>query len=157
MGCSEKRVALIDAFPHGALAAPWALQGPVWSGTFAQAAEGLGVDADRWKAFSPERVWLAVYQHDTQRSRRMTVRAFAMETPARAQQAYLEFVPAGAKAFKAGDEGVWTTDGVFFRWGRLVFDVFNSDAKKSAIPEQAVYLVAFLEKNMPRGLPEQPQ
>jgi hypothetical protein len=155
-GCADRRT-LVDAFPTGAAASPWLLDSPVWSGDFESAAGAIGDDAPTWRRFAPQRVWLAVYKHESRPTERITVRVFDLGTCAQAQLAYNEFKPPLVPAFKAGDAACWTSDGLLLRWGRLVLDIFGGDAQRAAVPEQAVYLLAFLEKHMPPGMPENPR
>lgn len=148
-GCAEKR-SMIDAFPPGSIASPWVLIDDVWSGTFEQASPGIGAEAEKWRRFSPQRVWLASYKHDQRPQSRLTVRAFAFETAAAARAAYDHFEPIGParRPFEAGDRGCWTDDGVMFVWGRLVFDIFASSPTQEASAEQAVYLCGHIERRM---------
>ncbi len=156
-GCGGKRATLADAFPTGSYASPWLLQGALWDGSFEQAADALGDEAESWGAFDSEHVWLAVYRHDTRAEHRLTVRAFAFSSREQARRAFDHFRPADADELEAGDAGCWTEDGVLVLWGRLVFDIFGNDPSAFASPEQAVYLLAFVEKKMPAGLPDAPQ
>jgi hypothetical protein len=133
------------------------LQDAVWDGSFERAAAGLGEEAEQWRAFDPEHVWLAVYQHDTRPEHKLTVRAFAFSPAEQARRAFEHFRPPDADAFQVGDEGCWTEDGVLVLWGRMVFDIFGNDPSAFASPEQAVYLLAFIEKKMPAGLPDAPR
>jgi hypothetical protein len=155
-GCTDRRT-LLDAFPVGAAAAPWLLDSPVWSGDFETAAGSIGNDAAEWRRFNPQRVWLAVYKHDSRPAQRVTIRIFDVGSNEQAQNAYQHFKPPLAPSFGGGDEACWTSDGLLLVWGRLVLDIFGGDAQRAAVPEQAVYLLAFLEKNMPAGLPENPR
>lgn len=155
-GCTDRR-ALIDAFPTGAAASPWLLDGSVWSGDFESAASAIGDDAPGWRRLAPRRVWLAVYKHESRPTQRITIRVFDLGSRAQAQVAYDEFKPPLVPGFSAGDSACWTSDGLLLRWGRLVLDIFGGDAQRGAVPEQAVYLLAFLEKNMPPGVPENPR
>lgn len=152
-GCNGKRITVADTFPIGSVASPWELRDVVWSGTFEQAASGLGEEARPWSAFEPQHVWLAVYQHDTHADHQLTVRAFAFSSSKQAQRAFEHFRSAGANGLEAGDQGCWTRDGVLVLWGRMVFDIFGSGPSTFASPEQAVYLLAFIEKRMPKDLP----
>jgi hypothetical protein len=156
-GCQTERVTITDTFPVGSYASPWVLQGDVWSGSFDHAAAGLGDEANEWAAFEPEQVWLAVYRHDTRTHHKLTARVFAFASPDDARRAFEHFRPADAELLKAGDEGCWTSDGVLVCWGRLVFDIFGNDPASFASPEQALYLLAFIEKKMPPHLPDTPQ
>lgn len=155
-GCTDRRT-LIDAFPTGSAAAPWLLDSPVWSGDFESAAGAIGDDATTWRRFAPQHVWLAVYKHDSRPAQRVTIRVFDLGSTDQARRAYSEFKPPLAPNFGGGDEACWTSDGLLLVWGRLVLDIFGGDAQRAAVPEQAVYLLAFLEKNMPPGLPENPR
>ena len=156
-GCEQKRVSVADTFPKGSYASPWVLQGEVWSGTLGEAASGLGEEAEQWGRFAPERVWLAVYRHDTRANHKLTVRTWAFASTEQARRAFEHFRPANPNELKAGDEGCWTPDGILVRWGRLGFDIFGSSPSAVASPEQAVYLLAFIEKRMPAGLPDAPR
>ncbi|MFQ5807617.1 MAG: hypothetical protein ACE5I3_14310, partial [Phycisphaerae bacterium] len=156
-GCGGKRATIADTFPKGSYASPWVLQDEVWSGSFDQAAGALGEEAEQWRAFEPERVWLAVYRHDTHAEEKLTVRAFAFWSNEQARRAFEHFRPPDADELKAGSAGCWTPDGVLVLWGRVVFDLFGHEPSAFASPEQAVYLLAFIEKKMPRGLPDAPQ
>lgn len=155
-GCGQKRITIADTFPPGAYASPWELENGVWSGSFEQAASGLGEDAEAWRRFNPQRVWLALYRHDTRREQRLTVRAFAFASADEAQQAYEHFRPAAAKELRAGDAGCWLEDGVLVRWGRMVLEIFGGSPGAGSA-EQAFYLFAFIEKRMPPGLPDTAQ
>src|SRR5688572_9708842 len=73
-GCADRR-AMIDAFPTGAAASPWLLDGAVWSGDFESAAAAIGDDAAAWRRLAPRRVWLAVYKHESRPTQRITIRA----------------------------------------------------------------------------------
>jgi hypothetical protein len=156
-GCGEKRVTIADTFPTGSYASPWVLQDVVWDGSFERAAEALDDEAQQWRAFGPEHVWLAVYRHDTRAENKLTVRALAFSSREQARRAFDHFRPADADELEAGDDGCWTKDGVLVLWGRMVFDIFGNDPSASANPEQAFYLLAFIEKRMPAGLPDAPQ
>jgi hypothetical protein len=133
------------------------LQDVVWDGSFERAAAALGDEAPAWGAFDPEHVWLAVYRHDTRAEHKLTVRAFAFSSPEQARRAFTRFRPTDADELEAGDAGCWTEDGVLVLWGRMVFDIFGSDPSAFASPEQAMYLLAFIEKKMPAGLPDAPR
>ncbi|MBI5866574.1 MAG: hypothetical protein HZB38_19075 [Planctomycetes bacterium] len=155
-GCAGRK-AVIDAFPVGAMASPWILDAAPWSGTFDQAASALGDDASGWRTFSPNHVWLGSYHHESRARNRLTARIFSFDNADAASRAFEHFRPPLAKEFKAGDGGCWTDDGVTFRWGKLVVEVFGSNPNEVSIPEQAVYLVAFIEKRMAADLPENPK
>jgi hypothetical protein len=155
-GCARRAKTITSVFPVGSRASPWVLQDQVWSGSFERAVSALGEDAGDWWRFHPTRVWLAVYSHETDPKRRITVRAFAFETAATAGRAYEHFRPFHAKAFSAGDEGCWTEIGVLFVWGHIVFDVFGNDASFSS-QGQSAYLTGFIEKEMPPDLPRSPR
>ena len=156
-GCSRKSVTVADTFPKGSYASPWVLQGEVWSWSLEQAAGGLGEEAGQWAELEPERVWLAVYQHDTRTDHRLTVRGWALSSADQARRAFERFLPADAEALKAGDEACWREDGILVLWGRMVFDIFGSGPSHFASPEQAVRLLAFIEKRMPAELPDNPR
>lgn len=157
VGCGGKHVTIADTFPKGSYASPWVLQGAIWSGTLAQAAEALGDEAAQWEGFRPERVWLGVYRHDTRSADQLIVRAWAFASPTQARAAFEHFRPKGAGPLEAGEEGCWTADGILVLWGRMVFDMFGTGPSATAHPEQAVYLLAFFEKKMPPGLPGDPR
>lgn len=156
-GCGQKRVTINDTFPRGSYASPWVLDGSVWSGTPSAAAYAVGDEYGQWKAFEPERVWLAVYRHDTRKDNTLTVRAWSFPSAQQARRAYDKFRPENASQLKAGDEACWTRDGILIRWGRMIFDIFGRGPAGGTNPEQAVYLLAFFEKKMPRDLPHDPQ
>lgn len=155
-GCA-RQVTVVELFPVGGQASPWVLVGEVWSGPFDAAAAGLGADAERLRPFGVQRVWLAVYGHDTHSMRRLTARVFAFESAERAGEALRVLAPGEAQLFNAGDEGVWTDDGVAYRQGRLLFDIFGNRGDAIAVPEQSVYLSAYFEKQMTRELAENPK
>jgi hypothetical protein len=156
-GCNATRVTIADTFPKGSYAAPWVLRDQVWSGSLARAAEALGDEAAQWGAFEPQRVWLAVYQHDTRRDHELVARIWAFASPGQARRAYQHFRPHDADALEAGDEACWVDDGILVLWGRLVLDIFGRGPTALASPEQAIYLLAFFEKRMPAGLPDDPR
>lgn len=157
-GCHDSR-SMLDAFPPGTVASPWVLDGDVWSGSFASARDALGEEADAWGAFEPQRVWLATYRHDQDPRARLTIRAWAFASREAARRAYDHFEPLGPdrRAFDAGDRGCWTSDGVLFVWGRMVFDIFGSDPSRAASAEQAAYLSAHVERRVPVALLEAPR
>jgi hypothetical protein len=155
-GCGRRAKTITGVFPVGSVAAPWVLQDEVWSGTFEQAVPALGEDAADWWRFRPSRVWLAVYRHESNSKRRITVRAFAFDSSATARRAYEHFRPIDAEPFGAGDQGCWTEIGVLFAWGHMVFDVFGNDASFSS-RGQSVYLTGFIEREMPPDLPRSPR
>ena len=144
-GCTARHITIADTFPKGSYASPWVLQGKVWSGSLEQAADGIGDEATQWGTFGPERVWLAVYQHDTRVAHKLVVRAWE------------HFCPDDTRSLQAGDEGCWTDDGILVLWGRMVFDIFGSGPSTLTSPGQAVYLLAFFEKQMPPDLPSAPR
>ena len=155
-GCALRGRTLVSAFPQASEAPPWVLDGRGWSGSFAQAAIGLGPDAEQWRPHRPVQVWLAVYRHQTAADRKLTVRAMAFDTRESARRAYEHFQPDDARAFRAGEEGCWTEIGVLFVWGRLVFDIFGSRASwRSEV--QAAAMTGFIQSHMPRGLPDAPR
>ena len=156
-GCGARRPTIADTFPVGSYASPWVLQGEVWNGSFDQAASALGQEAEQWGSFEPEHAWLAVYRHDTHAHHKLTARAFAFPSAAKARRAFEHFRPIDAGQLEAAEEGCWTQDGVLVLWGRLVLDIFGNDPSSFASPEQALYLLAFIEKKMPPGLPDLPQ
>ena len=156
-GCSAKHGTIADTFPKSGSASPWILNGEVWSGTLEQAAAAIGEDAVAWGAFEPRQVWLAIYRHETRPANELTVRAWEFASVARAQEVYKFFSPGDADSLKAGDDACWTQDGILVLWGRMVFDIFGRGPAALASPEQAVYLLAFIEKGMPADLPENPR
>lgn len=156
-GCAQKHVVISDTFPRGGYASPWVLDGSVWSGTPAEAADAIGAEYEQWAAFNPARIWLAVYRHDARADNTLTVRAWTFPSSEQARRAYEKVRPENASKLKAGDEACWTQDGVLVRWGRMIFDIFGRGPAGGARPEQAVYLLAFFEKRMPRDLPYNPQ
>ncbi len=155
-GCAAQRRSVAEAFPPGSAASPWLLQGTVWSGTFDEAAPGLGPDADAWQVHRPTRVWLAVYRHEDEPARTVTVRGFSFASADAARAAYDALRPPDAKVYEAGDAGCWTEVGVLFQWGRLVFDVFGHDASWGS-QVQASLVAALLTKRMPPAAPGDPQ
>jgi hypothetical protein len=156
VGCAQTRRPVTAAFPPAVVAWPWILQEEVWSGSFDEAAPGLGEDAEKWREHHPTRVWLAIYRHERDPQRRLTVRCFAFESSGSARAAFESFRPIDAKAFDAGDAGCWSGVGVMFRWGRLVLEVFGPDASWSS-ETQSSLLATFLIKRMPAGAPEDPR
>lgn len=155
-GCSQNRTVL-EAFPTGQASSPWLLHGALWSGTFEQATAGMGAEADAWRKFSPKSAWLAVYRHELRATQKLTVRILEFSDVQEAHAAYDANAPLPRRRFEAGDEGCWTEDGVLFRWGLLTIEVFSSNSAGQPVAEQAVYLVGFLEKKMPPGLPHHPR
>ncbi len=151
-GCAAERRSVAEAFPVASVAAPWRLEGEVWSGAWDEAAPALGADADAWRPHGATRVWLAVYRHEDEPRRTVTVRGFAFASADAAREAYEALKPAEAKRYEAGDAGCWTEVGVLFRWGRLVFDVFGQDASWGS-QVQASLLAAYITKRMPPGAP----
>ena len=128
----------------------------MWSGTFEEAASGLGDDADAWRPFQPTDAWLAIYCHKSIPGRCLTARVFAFATTTDAQQAYAHFQPEGAQAFDAGDEGCWTELGVLFAWGRLVAEVFGPDLTMDS-QLQSGLVAGFIINDMPEGAPFDPR
>lgn len=155
-GCSQRRGSVVDAFPPAALATPWELRGEVWSGTFDEAAVGLGDEADDWRPFGPRHAWIARYCHDQRPSRCLTVRVFSFDSPAAAGQAYAAFQPEDASLFEAGDAGCWTEIGVLFRWGRLVADIFGPSGSMDD-QLQSGLLAGFVVERMPPAVPADPR
>lgn len=155
-GCAGGPRPVRDAFPPGASAAPWILQGDVWSGTFDQAAPALGDDAPEWQRHGPTRIWLARYCHEQHPDRCLTVRGFAFASVEDARRAYESLRPADAQAFRAGTAGCWTEIGVLFQDGRLVFDILGPQAGWDS-QIQAALLASFLANRMPAGAAEQPR
>jgi len=156
-GCSQSRMTVAEALPAGTYASPWVRDGPVWSGPPAEVWDQLGAEAETWRELEPQRVWLAVYRHDTRPDNTLTVRVWAFATAEQACQAYLTARPAAPQDLHAGDAACWTADGILVHWGRMVFDIFGSGPSRAASPEQAVYLWAVIEKQMPAGLPRAPR
>ena len=155
-GCAGKNATVASAFPQESAAAPWITDDAVWSGSLAQAAASRGPDAEEWRLFHPLQVWLAVYRHEDKPGRKLTVRAFAFESPRAAREAFEHFRPTDARQFNAGDGGCWTGIGVLFVWGRLVFDIFGSEASWQS-DVQSARLTGYIEKHMPAGLPDAPR
>ena len=155
-GCAPKHVTVAATFPKASAAAPWILDGEVWSGPPSEAIAALGSDADDWRPLDPSRVWLAVYRHQSDAQRTLTLRAFAFATPNGARRAYERFKSPSAAEFNAGDEGCWTGIGVLFVWGRLVFDIFGSETSQHS-EVQAAIMAGAIEKRMPEGLPDDPR
>jgi hypothetical protein len=155
-GCARPTPTIASTFPTAHMATPWVLDGEVWSGSFFDAAPALGPDEADWRPFKPTRVWLAVYRHETETNRKLTLRAFAFATAGAAQQAYEQLRPPLAKDFKAGDEGCWTEIGVMFRWGRLIYDIFGAKASWHS-EVQSASVASFVLNHMPPGLPDSPQ
>jgi|GEM_PF-1101065 len=155
-GCAQSRHRVVDAFPTARVAAPWILEGEVWTGTFEDAAPALGDDAETWKKFSPTRVWLARYTREGDPARVLTVRCFAFDSPETARAAFEVFRPPLAKPLRAGDVGCWTECGVLFQWQRLVFDIFGDDVSWGSEVNSSV-MAAIIARRMPAGVPENPQ
>jgi len=155
-GCGQNRHRVVDAFPTARVAAPWILEGEVWTGTFEDAAPALGDDAETWKKFSPTRVWLARYTREGDPARVLTVRCFAFDSPETARAAFEVFRPPLAKPLRAGDVGCWTECGVLFQWQRLVFDIFGDDVSWGSEVNSSV-MAAIIARRMPAGVPENPQ
>jgi hypothetical protein len=156
MACAPAQRTLVTVLPHASLAAPWILDGAVWEGSFDEAAAALGADADNLRPFDPTRVWLAVYRHEAQPDKTLTLRIWAFESQAVAQQALARLRPVPAERFKAGDQGYWTDLGVLFSWGRLVFDIFSSEPSQQ-VEYDAARLTGCIERRMPPGLPDAPR
>jgi hypothetical protein len=158
LGCdARQKMTVAETLPHAGRATPWVLVGDVWVGDIAGASESLGDEAGTWRALNPKRVWLAAYVYDTNRLAQLSVCVFEFDTPQAAEAILTSMRPADHEPFNAGDEGFWTRDGVRFRWGRLIFDVFGNQPNGLARAEQAAYLVGFIEKQMPPGLPLEPR
>ncbi len=137
------------------MAAPWVLQDKVWVGSFEEAAPALGDDATLWREREPKRAWLAVYCHEEAPERCLKVRCLSFGSTGSAQRAFEAWRLVGAKPFKYGDAGCWTEIGVLFRWGRLVFEIFGTDASWGSELQSAM-LATLIAKRMPAGLPENP-
>jgi len=155
-GCVGRNATVGEAFPPAAVAAPWLLSEPVWRGSFEEAAAALGDDAEVWRRFSPTRVWLAVYRHESDPEKRLTVRCLAFTSAEQARQAYTALAPPAAAPYEIGDGGCWTDIGVLFHWGRLVFDIFGPQAAWTS-QVQANYLAAIISRRMPAGLTDDPR
>ena len=161
-GCSGRTLgpkvdSVAETLPPASVAAPWILQDEIWTGAWEAAAPALGDDADEWGRFEPQRVWLAIYRHESDAQRRMTVRAFAFRSADEARRAYEFFRPhEDAEPFEIGDGGAWTDLGVLFAWGRLVFEIFG-DRPTWSNQLQAVFIGSVIEKRMPPALPEDPR
>lgn len=156
-GCQSAPRTLRDAFPRAGVAAPWRASSDPWCGSLAEAANALGSDADSWRSPPPRQVWLATYTFEQDLERRLIVRTFVYEHPEGAVLAFEKHRPPSSRQFKAGDDGCWTPDGVLFRWGRLVFDVFGVTGNHRVVPEQVIVLVGRLEHQMPPDVPENPR
>lgn len=156
-GCARRTVTLAAALPQESYATPWILDGSVWQGPFEKAVPALGEDAPVWQTFLPTHVWLAVYHHDTHPLDQIVVRVFAFESPKQARQAYDFVRPADPTPIDVGDAGCWTEDGVLVLWGRTVFELFARGVSGVATPEQAMYVLALIEKRMPPELPADPR
>ncbi len=155
-GCARRDVTIAQTLPQESYATPWILEGRVWSGTFDEALPALGEDGPAWRAFSPVRVWLAVYHHDTHPLDQIVVRVFAFDSARQARQAYDFVRPGEPTQIEVGDAGCWTDDGVLVLWGKAVVEVFSRGVSGIATPEQAMYVLALIEKRMPRELPANP-
>lgn len=156
-GCAQRRPRLARVFPHNSAAWPWLLRQSIWEGSIDQAASALGHDAELWQKLKPDRVWLAVYDHATRDDTQLAVRVFRFPTADEARAAYDAVRPPDAEAFDIGDAGCWTSDGLLFVWGRLVFDVLIRSQSGEVDPEQTIAVVSFLEHRMPPGLPADPR
>ncbi len=156
-GCAQRRPRLVRVFPHNSAAWPWLLRQNIWEGSIDQAASALGRDAEIWQKLQPDHVWLAVYDHATRDDTQLVVRVFRFPTADDARAAYDAVRPPHAEAFDIGDAGCWTSDGVLFVWGRLVFDVLIRSERGEVDPEQTIAVVSFLEHRMPPGLPADPR
>lgn len=156
-GCAPRPSAVVDAFPKGSCAAPWRLEGRVWTGRFEQAADAFGQEAESWVRFGPRRVWLANYAHEERPGERMSVRVLSFESAAAARSAYEHHQPLKTEPLRAGDSACWTEDGILVLWGRLVLDIFANAPHGHARPEQAVYLLAFFERAMSPQLAADPR
>lgn len=155
-GCAAARLTVADAFPD-AQAAPWRRREPVWQGTFEQAREALGADADALADLAPQRIWLAVYDHPSRPGYSLTVRAYAFDSIDNAHKAFVVLRPVLADALTAGDEGCWTDDGILVRWGRLLFDLFATLPDDRAAPERTMFVFSIIERNMTDALASDPQ
>ncbi len=155
-GCATTGRTLQEVFPPGAVASPWILENEVWTGTFEQAAEAFGEEADQWREFNPTSVWLAVYRHESDPQRWMKVRCLAFESSEAARRAFERFRPLESQPLDYGELGCWTELGVMFQWGGLVFDIFGQEASWSN-QVQSTLIAALIAKRMPPGLPESPR
>lgn len=155
-GCAQRRASVGDVFPAGASAYPWIADGPVWAGTLDEAAPGLGEDAEFWRTQAVEKVWLIGYTHASRPRERLVVRAFALPTRSAAESAFAALRSAAAQDFQAGERGCWLDDGVLVWRGRVVYEVFTQSS--SALrPEQAAYLVAYIDKQAHAQAMEDPR
>jgi hypothetical protein len=139
---------VVTAFPPGGMAAPWILTEPVWTGTMADAADALGSDADRWQLWHPTRVYLAVYRNEDDEARRLKVRCFEFVTTTDASDAFRHMRPVPLKPYKLGDEGASTGNGVLFRRGQFVFDIFG-DGPAWGSEVQSALLGTHILKRLP--------
>ena len=156
-GCAHRRPRLTQVFPRDTAAWPWVLRQNIWEGTIDQAVPALGRDAEIWQKLRPDHVWLAVYDHATREDTQLVVRVFRFATADDARGAYEAVRLPDAEPFRIGDAGCWTSDGLLFRWGRLVFDVLIRSRSGRVDPEQTIAVVSFLEHRMPPGLPQDPR
>jgi hypothetical protein len=150
------RHSVVDAFPPGASADPWVLQGAVWSGSFADAVDGLGDDAAAWQRYNPTQAWLAIYCRNDHPEHCLKVRIFGFASPVDARAAYDAALPLDPKPYQIGDVGCWTELGVLCQWGRLVIDVFGEDTSWGS-QVQSSLLATYLGRRMPPGIPDNPQ
>lgn len=156
-GCAARNITIADVLPKGAYASPWILEQDVWSGPFELAAAGLGEEAEGWRALAPQHAWLARYAHEADPGQQLRVRVFSFADEHEAGRAFEHFRPPAAGSIRAGDAACWTEDGILVQWGRLVLEIFGNAPEGYARPEQAVYLLACIEKRMPPALPRDPR
>ena len=147
-GCVKSPRTIEAAFPRGLAADPWALVDDVWTGPAVRAASAVGHDWKRIEPHHPERAWLAVYRHERNPERTVTVRAFEFDSRKTAQRVFENWKPQDAPQFKIGDGGCFTEIGVMFVWGDTFFDVFANNADWNA-QMQAAYLTGFIENKLP--------
>jgi hypothetical protein len=155
-GCAAPR-SVLDVLPQGSLASPWNLDGEIWAGPFDMATPALGHEAEGWRKLDPQWAWLALYRHAERTRDTLAVRVFAMKTAQASAAALASRKPADSLAFKAGDEGCWLRDGVLFRMGRLVIEIFARSAGGEGEPMQAVFLSAFIENKLEPALADNPR
>lgn len=147
-GCVKSPRTIEAAFPRGIAADPWALVDDVWTGPALRAASAIGDDWKRIEPHHPGRAWLAVYRHERDPERTVTVRAFQFDSPRTARRVFDAWRPEDAPPFKIGDAGCFTDIGVMFVWGDTFFDIFANKADWNA-QMQAAYLTGFIENKLP--------
>lgn len=157
IGCASKSPRLDRALPVGHQASPWVLDGIIWSGRIEDAAESLGEEAAAWSDPMPQRIWLAVYRHDTKPEVRLVLRALSYDSRETAARVYDVHRPARAEDFRAGEAGHWTDAGVMFRAGRVVFEVFAAGPAELVAPEQAAYLATIVTRGLSPQVVDNPE